>query len=680
MFNLSKLTPENISGIKKDTIAAFQVLNINSIADLIYYFPQKYQDYQLSSLSNTTSAQELTVRGQIIKEPTLKWFRGTKSRILADFKVANFLCQAIWFNQPYLKPRLTNQAVITISGRYDPALRTIVVRRSFFSDKETAEALNKLEPIYTLTGGLKNYTLKNHIKKALTLYQDQIKEVLPPELLQKYRLLPRKEAILWLHSPANHDQIDQARRRMIYEELFIYQLKLLLKKNKKQQKLTKRPYQLDPNKITHFLSSLPVTPTKAQYRVIKEIIADLSANKPMHRLLQGDVGCGKTLVITAALYANFLTKSQGAVMVPTEILAEQHAHTLEQLLAPYNANVILLTGQLSAQDKTKRQQAIATGSAHIIIGTHALIQERVTYHKLGLVVTDEQHRFGVKQRSCLLQKSSASHPDLLTITATPIPRTLALTLSGDLDVSTIDEMPPGRKPVNTYWTQTNRWPCVSKFIAKECDAGNQAYVICPLVTESEKLDLQNAASLYTELQHDWPQLNIGLLHGKMTPPEKEATMRLFLQNKINILVATTVIEVGIDAPGATVIVIYDADRFGLAQLHQLRGRVGRGTQNATCILVANPQTADGCARLKIMTTVNDGFEIAKQDLLLRGPGDVLGCKQSGLPSFKIARLDRDLHILTYAHGDARAILPNLEHYPELASELRLESSTISNLT
>jgi ATP-dependent DNA helicase RecG len=391
--------------------------------------------------------------------------------------------------------------------------------------------------------------------------------------------------------------------------------------------------------------------TGAQQRVVAEICRDLAAPEQMNRLLQGDVGSGKTVVAAIALYANYLSGYQGALMVPTEILAEQHAASLEALLSPFGLQIVRLTGNMTAAERRKVLGQIQMGLADIVVGTHALIQEAVVYRQLGLVITDEQHRFGVKQRTALREKGEA--PDVLMMTATPIPRTLAISVYGEMDVSIIDEMPAGREPVSTYWVKKEAWPRIIAFIEKECQAGRQAYIICPLIEESEKLDLANAVELFEQVTEQLAPLRVGLLHGRMNAVEKEEIMQLYVQNEIQVLISTTVIEVGVNVPNATVMVIYDADRFGLAQLHQLRGRVGRGGGAATCVLVANPKSETGKERMAIMTETTDGFVISKRDLQMRGPGDFLGVKQSGLPTFRLADLTQDEHILVVAREDAR---------------------------
>lgn len=525
--------------------------------------------------------------------------------------------------------------------------------RTWFG-KQGKSLINRLEPVYSVTSSITVSWLRKTIYQAFAAFGREINEVLPQEFLTRYRLLDRAKAMYLLHFPKNREEGKQARRRMVYEELFLYELRLLW--HRKQKKLAEQGtvHRFEREKVETFIDHLPFPLTSAQRRVVEEILGDMEENSRMNRLLQGDVGSGKTVVAAIVLYANWLSGYQGALMVPTEILAEQHLRSLHELLSPAGMNLELLTGGMKAKEKRDALSRIQMGLADVIVGTHALIQEDVAYRTLGLVITDEQHRFGVRQRHTLREKGEM--PDVLHMTATPIPRTLAITLYGDMDVSVIDEMPAGRQPVNTYWVKKDVWPRVTGFIEKACHKSQQAYIICPLIEESEKSDLQNAQSVFAEITEQLAPIRIGLLHGRMTPPEKDEVMRRFAAGEIQVLVSTTVVEVGVNVPNATVMVIYDADRFGLAQLHQLRGRVGRGGGEATCILVAEPRSETGVERMRVMCETMDGFEIARQDLELRGPGDFFGVKQSGAPEFRVADLVEDYKVLEVARTDAAQVL------------------------
>jgi ATP-dependent DNA helicase RecG len=412
--------------------------------------------------------------------------------------------------------------------------------------------------------------------------------------------------------------------------------------------------------VREFVRGLPFALTESQKQVVAEILRDLQEPFAMNRLLQGDVGAGKTVVAAIALFAAVTAGNQGALMVPTEILAEQHKRSLDKLFEPYGVTTALLTGSLTDRQRRDTIAALRMGLVDVVVGTHALIQEDVFFRRLGLVVTDEQHRFGVQQRSILRRKGM--NPDVLTMTATPIPRTLAITAFGDMDVSTLRELPKGRKPVKTYWVRHSMLERVLGFIAREAEAGRQSYVICPLIEESEKLDLQNAIDVHAQLVQHFPGLRVGLLHGRMSAAEKDATMGAFKEGELHVLVSTTVIEVGVDVPNATLMVVYDADRFGLSQLHQLRGRVGRGEHQSYCVLIADPKNDVGKERMKAMTETNDGFEIARRDLELRGPGDFFGTKQSGMPEFRVADLMLDFDIMEQARDDAAALVMSADFW------------------
>ncbi|MCL6457813.1 MAG: ATP-dependent DNA helicase RecG, partial [Gorillibacterium sp.] len=498
-------------------------------------------------------------------------------------------------------------------------------------------------------------------------YGNMIEENLPRALAAKYDFMSRRQAITAIHDPASMEEGNKARRRMVYEELFFFQLKMQAFRTLTRSRADGIAHPVDRPAVRDFVRGLPFRLTNSQLQVIAELLEDLEAPHSMNRLLQGDVGSGKTVVAAVALYAVVKAGYQGALMVPTEILADQHKRSLDKLFAPYGIQVTILTGSLTGRQRKDVLASLQLGMADIVIGTHALIQEDVFFRRLGLVVTDEQHRFGVNQRAILRRKGI--NPDVLTMTATPIPRTLAITAFGDMDVSTLTELPKGRLPIMTYSVGHHMLDRILDFIAKEVKAGGQAYIVCPLIEESEKLDVQNTIDLHAQISHQFPNLGIGLLHGRLGPQEKDEAMRAFAANETQVLVSTTVIEVGVDVPGATIMVVYDADRFGLSQLHQLRGRVGRGAKQSHCILIADPKSEIGKERLRAMTDTNDGFEIARRDLALRGPGDFFGTKQSGLPEFRIADLVADFATLEEARDDSAALtaLPDFWTAVEYAS-------------
>ncbi|MBA4547493.1 ATP-dependent DNA helicase RecG [Thermoactinomyces intermedius] len=650
MKNLQEISVEVLPGVGKQKKEALAELGIHSIADLLSYFPYRYEDYRLSDLSEARHEERVTVEGQVYGQPSVRWYGKKKSRMTLKLLVHGIPVQVVWFNQAFLKNKLQTGKTIVVSGKWDRNRMQLTADRTLISPSEIEKYAGRFEPVYSVSGKIKVNWLRKLIHSAFQAYGREIGEILPQALRNKYRLIPRATAMYYLHFPKGKEEGRQARRRMVYEELFLYELKIMWLRRIHRTKGKGLAHAFPDEKVEQFINGLSFPLTGAQQRVTREILNDLREPVQMNRLLQGDVGSGKTVVAAIALYANYLSGYQGAIMVPTEILAEQHASSLQGLLSPWGLNVITLTGSMTAREKREAQGQIKMGLADVVVGTHALIQEVVEFRKLGLVITDEQHRFGVKQRAMFREKGEV--PDVLHMTATPIPRTLSITVFGEMDVSTIDEMPKGRQPVDTYWVKKELWPRIVNFIRKECQSGRQAYVICPLIEESEKLDLENAQEVFEQLVTELAPLRVGLLHGRMPPAEKEEVMRLFAENDVQVLVSTTVVEVGVNVPNATVMVIYDADRFGLAQLHQLRGRVGRGGGASTCILVANPKSETGNERMRIMTETTDGFEISRRDLMLRGPGDFLGVKQSGLPDFKVADLNQDFTVLEYARADA----------------------------
>jgi ATP-dependent DNA helicase RecG len=650
MKKLQEISVEVLPGVGKQKKEALAELGIHSIADLLTYFPYRYEDYRLSDLSEARHEERVTVEGQVYGQPSVRWYGKKKSRMTLKLLVHGIPVQVVWFNQAFLKNKLQAGKTIVVSGKWDRNRMQLTADRTLISPSEIEKYAGRFEPVYSVSGKIKVNWLRKLIHSAFQAYGREIGEILPQALRNKYRLIPRATAMYYLHFPKGKEEGRQARRRMVYEELFLYELKIMWLRRIHRTKGKGLAHAFPDEKVEQFINGLSFPLTGAQQRVTREILNDLREPVQMNRLLQGDVGSGKTVVAAIALYANYLSGYQGAIMVPTEILAEQHASSLQELLSPWGLNVITLTGSMTAREKREALGQIKMGLADVVVGTHALIQEVVEFRKLGLVITDEQHRFGVKQRAIFREKGEV--PDVLHMTATPIPRTLSITVFGEMDVSTIDEMPKGRQPVDTYWVKKELWPRIVNFIRKECQNGRQAYVICPLIEESEKLDLENAQEVFEQLVTELAPLRVGLLHGRMSPAEKEEVMRLFAENDVQVLVSTTVVEVGVNVPNATVMVIYDADRFGLAQLHQLRGRVGRGGGASTCILVANPKSETGNERMRIMTETTDGFEISRRDLMLRGPGDFLGVKQSGLPDFKVADLNQDLTVLEYARADA----------------------------
>lgn len=635
-----------LSGVGEERAKDFAQLGVESIGALFYYFPIRYEDFRLRDLTEIQHGEKATIRATIYGLPTVQYYGRKKSRLTCRLVSGPHVVTAVWFNRPYVKEQLVPGKEITITGTWDMHRLQVNVEKHRFA---TPKADQALEPVYRVTGSLSQTFLRKIIRQSFQQYGAHLEEILPASLLLKYRLASRWDALRWMHFPQDLRQGSWARRRLAYEELFLFQLKMQAFRMKQRRELGGITQVFPQDQVEQFIERLPFTLTGAQQRVVVEILKDMASPFQMNRLLQGDVGSGKTLVAAIALYASVLAGYQGALMVPTEILANQHLQSLQELLAPYDIEVVLLTGSLPSRQRRDILAQIQLGFAQVVVGTHALIQEDVTFQRLGLVITDEQHRFGVEQRRILRAKGWL--PDTLFMTATPIPRTMAITAFGDMDISRIDEMPAGRKEVETYWVKPQLLERILRFVAKEVAKGHQAYVIAPLIEESDKLDVQNVLDLYQTITQYLPHLTVDIMHGRLKNEEQDRVMEEFTAGRTQVLVSTTVVEVGVNVPNATVMVIYDADRFGLAQLHQLRGRVGRGDDQSYCILIADPKGEVGKERMRIMAEIQDGFILAEKDLELRGPGDYFGKKQSGLPDFLVADLSRDTTMLEYARGD-----------------------------
>jgi ATP-dependent DNA helicase RecG len=642
----------SVKGIGAEMGASLAEMNILTIKDLLEHFPYRYEDYRLRDLAEVKHEEKVTVEGVVHGEPSLMYHGRKKSRLTVRLLVDRYLIKVVFFNQPYLKQKFKVNETVTITGKWDQHRQTITANEmavgSYQKEKE-------FEPVYAVKGKVTVKVIRRLIHNAFVQYGHEIEENLPGELLQRYKLLGRGEALKVMHFPIGADDVKQARRRFVYEEFLLFQLKMqaLRKFEREQSPGIAQNYQL--SKVKTFIDGLPFPLTNAQKRVVNEILADMKTSYRMNRLLQGDVGSGKTVVAAIALYAAITAGYQGALMVPTEILAEQHAESLTALLTPFGVQCRLLTSSVKGKRRREVLAEISEGTVDVLIGTHALIQDEVSFQKLGLVITDEQHRFGVEQRRVLREKGES--PDVLFMTATPIPRTLAITVFGEMDVSVIDEMPAGRKTIETYWAKHDMLDRVLGFMEKELAQGRQAYVICPLIEESDKIDVQNAIDVHHTLSvYFGSRYKVGLMHGRLSSAEKDEVMQGFTANEAQVLVSTTVVEVGVNVPNATFMLIYDAERFGLSQLHQLRGRVGRGSEQSYCILLGDPKNEVGKERMKIMTETNDGFALSEKDLELRGPGDFFGKKQSGMPEFKVADMVHDYRALETARNDAAILV------------------------
>lgn len=653
-----------LTGVGKTAEENLGNMGIESVEDLIYTFPFRHEDFRIKNLAETPHNERLTVEARIEGTPNVMFMGKGRSRLQVQVLVGVHLIRVVFFNQGYLKNKLIPGETVTITGKWDQGRQTITASSVNFGGKEGQA---DFEPVYSLKGKMTQKKYRQFVRQALDLCGDQLSEKIPETLRTTYRLLNIVEAMEGVHFPKNAEHAKQARRRFVYEEFLMFQLKMQALRKVRKESEGGQAIHYDVDQLRAFFNSLPYELTGAQKRVVNEICVDLLTSERMNRLLQGDVGSGKTVVAASALYATVTAGFQGAMMAPTEILAEQHLENLRSWLEPFNVRVELLSGSTRAKARRELLADLADGKIDILIGTHALIQPNVLFKHLGLVITDEQHRFGVNQRRILKEKGD--HPDQLFMTATPIPRTLSITAFGEMDVSVIDEMPAGRKEIQTNWMKAEQFNLVLDRMAAQLADGRQAYLICPLIEESDKLDVQNAVDLHAQLQVLFEgRFTVGLMHGRLSADEKEAVMRAFSEGQVDVLVSTTVVEVGVNVPNATFMVIYDAERFGLAQLHQLRGRVGRGEHQSYCILVADPKSEEGKERLISMTETNDGFRLAEKDLALRGPGDFFGQKQSGVPQFKMADLVHDYRALETARRDAVQLIQSTEFWEESSFE------------
>ena len=636
-------------------------LGIYNIYDLITFYPFRYNLIKRSDLNSLMDKDRIVMDGYIENTPSLFRFKSKLDQMRFKLNTGSNLMNVTIYNRGFLKSKLNIGTYVTVIGKYDKIHNSIVASELRFGSilKDT------IEPVYHTTYGLSNNQLEQYIKELLE-NNIEIKDYIPSFLKEKYLFNDKLIDIKNIHAPKNLNDLKKSIRRLKYEELFIFMLKMnYLKNNKEIKKGLKRV--VDYNLVNEFINKLPFTLTPDQDKTVKDIYDDLVSEKRMNRLVQGDVGSGKTIVAIISMYINYLSGYQSALMAPTEILAEQHYNNIKNIFKNYNIKVCLLTGKIKAKEKLEILKKIKSGEYDFIIGTHSLQSDDVEYNNLGLVITDEQHRFGVNQRSSL--KNKGTTPDVLYLSATPIPRTYALTLYGDMDVSSIKTNPGGKKEIITTLKKESDMKDVLNSIYKELKQGHQAYIIAPLIEESDKSDLKNIYELEENMNKAFGKLyNIGILHGKMTDIEKEEVMNKFKNNEIQILISTTVIEVGIDVKNATMMVIFDSFRFGLSTLHQLRGRVGRNTIQSYCILISNKETE----RLNVLTKTTDGFKISEEDFRLRGSGDLFGLRQSGDMKFKIANLKNDYKILLMAKEDSEKFIKNNDVTPYL-DELNITS-------
>ena len=639
-----------LPGVGPKSAEKFKKLGLESLQDLLLYFPFRYEDFKSRNVLDLEDGEKAVISGIVATPANVQYYGYKRNRLRFTIKQGEVAIAVNFFNQPYLADKIELGATVAIFGKWDKA------KASLTGMKVLAQVEDDLQPVYRVAQGISQASLVKLIKVAFDQGLDQLlEENLPPILLERYQLLGRTQAVRAMHFPKDLAEYKRALRRVKFEELFYFQMQLQVLKHETKDISQGLAIPWQEKMLAQKKAALPFSLTEAQERSLEEILSDLQSPAHMNRLLQGDVGSGKTVVAGLAMYAAYTAGYQSALMVPTEILAEQHLDSLTQLFP--ELNLALLTGGMKAAERRETLAAIESGQVDMVVGTHALIQEGVVYHRVGLVIIDEQHRFGVDQRRILREKGN--NPDVLMMTATPIPRTLAITAFGDMDVSIIDQMPAGRKSIITRWVKHEQLEVVLDWMKKELAKGAQVYFISPLIEESEALDLKNAIALEEELKAYFAnQAQVALLHGRMKNDEKEAIMQDFKDGKTDILVSTTVIEVGVNVPNATIMVIMDADRFGLSQLHQLRGRVGRGNKQSYAVLVANPKTESGKKRMKIMTETTDGFVLAEEDLKMRGSGEIFGTRQSGIPEFQVADIVEDYPILEEARKVASQIVAN----------------------
>ena len=663
-------------GIGPSHAKRFERLGVETIRDLLYLFPRRYNDFSsLKTINQLEYGEEATIIGNVWETKARETRKGgvIVTSIISD---GTGTIQATWFNQPYLVRRLPAGRQIVLSGKIDEYLGRLVFQSPEWEplEKELIHTA-RLVPVYPLTKGLSARWLRRLMKKTVDYWSKRLPDHLPAALRERANVLDLETAIGQIHFPADQESLKRARRRLSFDEFFLIQLGAQRQRHLWRSK-PGRPLTINEELLSSFIVSLPFTLTGAQQRALQEIVKDLRQPQPMSRLLQGDVGSGKTVVAAAAMLLTVANGCQAVMMAPTEILAEQHYKTIIELLANIEYpipnlksqfSIRLLIGSLTPLEKEEIREEAAAGDADILIGTHALIQEGVGFKDLGLAIIDEQHRFGVAQRAALRQKGTTPPippsrggeggvcPHVLVMSATPIPRTLALTIYGDLDISVIDELPPGRQEIKTRWLLPRERERAYSFLRGQIEQGHQAFIICPLVEESEKIEAKAAVEEYERLQEGiFPDLKLGLLHGRMKGEEKEAVMGAFKRGEFDILVSTSVVELGIDVPNATVMLVEGANRFGLAQLHQFRGRVGRSEYQSYCLLLSDSSTPESQERLRAIETTQDGFALAEKDMELRGPGEFFGTRQSGLPELTMAKLS-DVRILEQARNEAQVL-------------------------
>ena len=651
----------NIKGLGPKTIETLKNININNMEDLVYYYPYRHEIVRLNDIKEAKDKDNVVIECIVDSVPLTRRFRANMTSLTFRAMSSKKMIAIMIFNRAFLKSQIRPGSIVTVIGKYDALKNTVIASDIKFERLQTGSII----PVYHLTTGLTSKALKKYIDEALTKFDNYI-DYVPDYLNERYNLIPKKNAVNLIHNPKNEDEVKKALIKLKYEELFQFMFKInYLKEINKESKIGYLR-NVDPEDVNEFIRSLPFELTADQDTAIEEIYKDMTSSKRMNRMLQGDVGSGKTIVSVIAAYINYLGKYQTALMAPTEVLAYQHYESIKNILSGTNIRVDILSGSMKKKEKDEVVEKLKDGKIDFIIGTHALLSDNVVFKNLGLVITDEQHRFGVNQRASL--KNKGLLPDVLYMSATPIPRTFALTIYGDMDISNIKTKPKGRKEIKTIIKSEKELVQVYDMMKREIDNHHQVYIVSPLIEDSEVIDLTTVNEIKRNIELYFNKtVKSAILHGKLSKIDKDKIMDDFKNGKIDVLISTTVIEVGIDVKNATMMIIYDAERFGLATLHQLRGRVGRNEYDCTCILIGD----ESCERLKVLCESNDGFYITEKDYEMRGEGDLFGVKQSGDMSFKIANLHEDMKILLQARDDSKEFFNqnkdnNFENYKEYA--------------
>ena len=652
---------KDIKGLGPKTLEYLSNIGINSMSDLVSYYPYRHDIIVLNDIRTANDGDHVILECIVDSVPLTRRFRANMASLTFRAVSNKKVIAIVIFNRTFLKNNIRPGSTITVIGKYDKAKNTVIASDIKFEKIESGS----IESVYHLTSGLTSKSLKKYISEALTKFDNYI-DYIPDYLNEKYGFISKKEAVKKVHEPQNEEDVKLALMKLKYEELFEFMFKINYMKELNKESRSGYIRNIDPEDINDFIRTLPFELTSDQLTAVEEIYKDMTSSTRMNRMLQGDVGSGKTIVSVIAAYINHLSKGQSALMAPTEVLAYQHYETIKKILEPTNMKIDLLVGSMKKKEKDEIVEKLKTGKIDFIIGTHALISENVEYKNLSLVITDEQHRFGVNQRASL--KNKGLLPDTLYMSATPIPRTFALTIYGDMDITNIKTKPAGRKEIKTIIKSDKELMDVYALMKEEIDKGHQVYIVSPLIEESEVIDLTTVNEIKRNIDLYFKgSVKCGIMHGKLSKNDKDKVMSDYKDGKLNILISTTVIEVGVDVKNATLMVIYDAERFGLATLHQLRGRVGRNEFESTCVLIGN----ESCERLKVLTESNDGFYITEKDYEQRGEGDLFGVRQSGDMEFKISNLHKDMKILLQAKVDSKEFLDNnknnnFENYKEYA--------------